>query len=65
MVGGCSEIYREKAFKDAGFSPASPLPNAKFLGETNLALLIDPSFTEKEILTSAKTAAEIFKMAKK
>ncbi len=65
MVGGCSEIYREKAFKDAGFSPVSPLPNAKFLGETNLALLIDPSFTEKEILTSAETAAEIFKMAKK
>jgi dTDP-4-amino-4,6-dideoxygalactose transaminase len=40
--GSCSEIYREKAFVDAGFVPPAPLPTARLLGETSLAFLVDP-----------------------
>jgi dTDP-4-amino-4,6-dideoxygalactose transaminase len=40
--GSCPEIYREKAFVDAGFVPPRPLPNAKLLGETSLMFLVDP-----------------------
>ena len=36
------EIYREKAFVDAGFQPAKRLPTAAMLGETSLAFLVDP-----------------------
>jgi dTDP-4-amino-4,6-dideoxygalactose transaminase len=42
-VGSCSEIYREKAFVERGWGPASPMPVARELGETSLALLVHPT----------------------
>ncbi len=41
--GSCSEIYREKAFMDTGFGPPAPLPVARELGETSVALLVHPT----------------------
>ena len=45
FTGTCPEIYRERAFVEAGFSPSARLPNAAALGETSLAFLVDPCQT--------------------
>lgn len=42
FAGSCPEIYLERAFRDAGFGPPQRLPVARRLGETSLALLVDP-----------------------
>ncbi|MCV6824501.1 MULTISPECIES: DegT/DnrJ/EryC1/StrS family aminotransferase [Halocynthiibacter] len=61
--GSCSEIYREKMFRDRGFAPKEPLPVARELGETSLAFLVDPTVTEDaanalaECLTAVCTKA--------
>jgi dTDP-4-amino-4,6-dideoxygalactose transaminase len=57
--GSCAEIYREKAFEDAGLAPAQRLPRAMELGETSLAFLVHPTLTAAEI---EKTAAVIAKV---
>ncbi|MFY0992438.1 DegT/DnrJ/EryC1/StrS family aminotransferase [Halomonas sp. C05BenzN] len=41
LHGGCSEIYRERAFDGTGFRPAERLPVARRLGETSLMFLVD------------------------
>ena len=41
--GSCSEIYLEKAFRDAGLGPEQRLPVAKELGETSLMFLVHPT----------------------
>ena len=43
FTGSCPEIYLERAFADRGFSPEERLPNARLLGETSLAFLVDPA----------------------
>ena len=48
-VGSCSEIYLEKAFLNAGLGPKERLPNAKVIGETNLAFLVHPTLTENHM----------------
>ena len=40
--GGCSEIYLEKCFQDAGLAPAVHLPVARVLGERSLMFGIQP-----------------------
>lgn len=47
--GSCSEIYLEKAFIAAGFSPRQPMPVARQLGETSLMFMIHPTLTTKDI----------------
>lgn len=57
--GSCSEIYLERAFTDAGFAPAERLPTARLLGETSLAFLTDPSWSEEETADAAAVARGI------
>lgn len=47
--GSCSEIYREKAFDNTPWRPATRLPNAVQLGETSLMFLVHPTLTPDEI----------------
>lgn len=47
--GSCSELYREKAFRDSGFVPPEPLPVAQELGETSLMLLVHPTLTDDHL----------------
>lgn len=47
--GSCSEIYRERAFATLGLQPAEPLPTAKLLGETGIALLVHPTLGEEDM----------------
>ncbi|MXN67434.1 aminotransferase class V-fold PLP-dependent enzyme [Stappia sp. GBMRC 2046] len=57
--GSCSEIYREKAFIDAGFVPPEPLRIAAELGETSLAFLVDPCQGEDDMQHVADCVARV------
>ncbi|MGE0918626.1 DegT/DnrJ/EryC1/StrS family aminotransferase [Trichlorobacter lovleyi] len=58
--GSCSEIYREKAFIDAGYGPAKRLTVAKELGETSLMFLVHPTLTEADMLDTCKAVKKVF-----
>jgi dTDP-4-amino-4,6-dideoxygalactose transaminase len=62
--GSCSEIYLEKAFRDSiGSSSFTMLPNAKALGETSLAFLVDPTLNETKMKRSAMVVQEVMSLA--
>ncbi|MFO7858346.1 MAG: DegT/DnrJ/EryC1/StrS family aminotransferase [Ectothiorhodospiraceae bacterium] len=42
MHGGCSEVYREKAFEGTGYQPTERLPVARELGETSVLFPVGP-----------------------
>ncbi|HZC37314.1 MAG TPA: aminotransferase, partial [Sphingomicrobium sp.] len=63
LHGSCSEIYREKAFEEAGLAPAQRLPRAMELGETSLAFLVHPNLTDAEITKTAEVAVNILNAA--
>ncbi|KQX27815.1 MULTISPECIES: DegT/DnrJ/EryC1/StrS aminotransferase family protein [unclassified Ensifer] len=52
--GSCSEVYREKCFTDLGLSPSERLPVARRLGETSIALLVDPAQSEEAMTKAAR-----------
>lgn len=47
--GSCSEIYLERAFRDAGYGPAQRYPVAQELGETSLMFLVHPTLSEQDM----------------
>jgi len=47
--GSCIEVYREKAFTEAGLAPEKPLPIAKELGETSLMFPVHPTLTQNDL----------------
>ena len=49
LAGGCSEIYREKAFVAAGLTPAAPLPVASRMGSTSLMFLVHPTLSSSDM----------------
>jgi len=57
--GSCSEIYREKAFTDAGYGPQGRLPVAKELGETSLMFLVHPTLTDEEMEKTCAVVQEV------
>lgn len=57
--GSCSEIYREAIFADPAHHPATPLQVAAELGQTSLALLVDPTWTEAELDHVSSTLLEV------
>ncbi|MBM9520881.1 DegT/DnrJ/EryC1/StrS aminotransferase family protein [Desulforhopalus vacuolatus] len=61
--GSCSEIYREKAFTDAGYGPVGRLPVAKELGETSLMFLVHPTLKEDEVGKACEIVEDIMKLA--
>lgn len=58
--GACGEIYLEKAFVDAGLSPAERLPQARRLGETSLMFLVHPYLGEREMEDTCKAVEKVF-----
>ena len=65
FTGSCPEIYREKAFVDAGFQPAKRLPTAVMLGETSLAFLVDPCQDAASMRRVADVVATVMRNATK
>lgn len=59
--GSCSEIYLEKAFD--GARHCQTLPNAKILGETSLAFLVDPTLDEAKMKQSAEAIRKVVSVA--
>ena len=47
--GSCSEVYLEKAFDETPWRPATPLANAKALGESSLMFLVHPTLSEQSL----------------
>jgi hypothetical protein len=61
--GSCSEIYREKAFIDAGLGPAQRLQMAKKLGETSLAFLVHPTLNADDMHDTAAAVIKVLRVA--
>jgi dTDP-4-amino-4,6-dideoxygalactose transaminase len=61
--GGCSEIYRERAFVDAGLAPEKPLPVASRLSETSLVFLVHPTLAESDMRDAAQAVAKVMRVA--
>ena len=63
--GSSSEIYLEKAFKDAGLGPAERLPVARELGETSLAFLAHPTLSDEAVERTIEVAKDVITRATK
>lgn len=63
LAGGCPEVYREKAFVDAGMSPKRRLPVARTLGETSLMFLVHPTLSDKDMNNVADAVTKIMQQA--
>ena len=61
--GSCSEIYREKAFAEAGLDVVKRLPVAKELGETSLMFLVHPTLADADILDTCAAVEKVFAVA--
>jgi dTDP-4-amino-4,6-dideoxygalactose transaminase len=61
--GGCSEIYRERAFTDAGLAPAKRWPVAARLSDASLMFLVHPTLTEADMRDAARAVAKVMKEA--
>jgi hypothetical protein len=57
--GSCSEIYLEKAFADAGYTPAERLPVARHLGETSLMFLVHPTLSDKDMTDTVRAVEKV------
>lgn len=58
-TGSCPEIYRERAFIDAGIVPEQPLKIARELGRTSLMLPVDPTLDDAACQRMGRTLFEI------
>ena len=58
-TGSYSELYKEKAFVDAGLGPESPLPHAVDLGRTSMMFLVHPALSYKEMIQMARTIKSV------
>jgi dTDP-4-amino-4,6-dideoxygalactose transaminase len=63
FTGSCSEVYLEKCFTDLGLQPQERLPVARRLGETSIALLVDPAQSEEAVKRAAFHLREIVSAA--
>lgn len=61
--GSCGEVYRERAFVQAGIGPQERLPVAASLGETSLMFPVHPTLAETDIDRIAAVAADVIAAA--
>jgi dTDP-4-amino-4,6-dideoxygalactose transaminase len=61
--GSCGEIYREKAFANAGLGPAGRLRTARELGETSLMFLVHPTLGEREMAMTCRVVENVVREA--
>lgn len=61
--GSCSEIYRERAFRQAGLGPAARLPVARELGETSLMFLVHPTLSDEAIARTCEVVTAVMRDA--
>lgn len=63
MAGSCCEIYREKAFLDAGLAPAQPLPSAQSMSRRSLMFMVHPTLGEQEMSDTVAAVAKVMRVA--
>lgn len=61
--GSCSEIYHERAFRDAGLGPGASLPVARALGETSLMFLVHPTLSPEQMDAAAAALRAVLQEA--
>jgi dTDP-4-amino-4,6-dideoxygalactose transaminase len=61
--GSCSEIYREKAFANAGYGPGGRLHVARELGETSLMFLVHPTLREEDMFDTVAAVEKVMECA--
>ena len=61
--GGCSEIYLEKCFQEAGLAPVERLPVARELGETSLMFLVHPTITSAQMQAYCSVIRDVVRRA--
>jgi dTDP-4-amino-4,6-dideoxygalactose transaminase len=61
--GTCSEVYREKAFERTSFAPKAPLPIARELGESSLALLVHPTLNAGHMARAVEAVRDVMTAA--
>ncbi len=59
QYGTCAEIYREKAFVDAGLAPAKRLPVASDVHETCLSFFVHPTLQASDIETTVTAVRKV------
>jgi dTDP-4-amino-4,6-dideoxygalactose transaminase len=62
-VGACSEIYREKAFVDAGLGPGKPLPVASRLADSSLMFMLHPGLSAEDMRDTCAAVAKVMRAA--
>ena len=63
--GSCSELYREKSFKNLGYNPKKRLKNASKLSDGSIAFQIDHSINFKELQKMILSIKQTFLKATK
>lgn len=63
FMGSCSEVYKEKAFVDAGLKPASVLKNAEELGATSIMFNVHPTLGSRDIEKACAVVEKVFRYA--
>jgi dTDP-4-amino-4,6-dideoxygalactose transaminase len=61
--GGCTEIYRERAFHR--FRPTQPMPVAKLLGRTAFTLLVHPTLSDSDVRDTIDAVHKVVHVAEK
>ncbi len=59
-MGSCSEVYKEKAFVDAGLKPVPALINAEELGNTSIMFNIHPTLESSDIEKVCAVVEKVF-----
>jgi len=63
QYGTCAEIYREKAFVEAGYEPLRRLPGAQSAHERSLAFFVHPTLTEDDIDDTIQAVTKVMEVA--
>lgn len=61
--GSCPEIYRERAFVEAGLAPSAPLPAAGALGTTSLMFLVDHTLDADDMAATVGAVGRVMRQA--
>lgn len=63
QYGTCAEIYKERAFTEAGFAPEHRLPVASELHETSLAFFVHPTLGQSEADDTVAAVRKVMEVA--
>jgi len=63
MAGSCCEIYREKAFVNAGIAPVGQFAGAKKWASSSLMFLVHPTLGEQEMLDTVDVVRKVMAAA--